>query len=99
MKTILCLLAAVCAINAMSLPDNAQLQEAIAGLVELEVSSLFIITFHIYSLIFIGFPPPPPAGGGGGVEHTMLPNFSKNCMKSRKKWAIGAPPPLGSTNA
>ena len=38
-----------------------------------------------------------PVGGGadplGGRQHTILLNFPKNCMKSRKFWAVGGGAP------
>ena len=37
--------------------------------------------------------PGFPLGGGadplGGRQHTILSKFPKNCMKSRKFWAMG----------
>ena len=48
-----------------------------------------------------GADPGFPVGGGvnppGGHQHTILPNFPKNCMKLRNFWATGGggcPPPL-----
>ena len=43
---------------------------------------------------FAGADPGFPVGGiadhlGGGRQHTILSNFPKNCMKSRKFWAVG----------
>ena len=47
-----------------------------------------------------GADPGFPVGGvptlwGGGRQHTILSNFLKNCMKSRKFWTVGGrvPPP------
>ena len=43
-----------------------------------------------------GADPGFPVGGGadplGGRQHTILLNFPKNCMKSRKFWAVGGAP-------
>ena len=41
-----------------------------------------------------GADPGFPVGGGtdplgGGCQHTILSNFPKKCMKSRKFWAVG----------
>ena len=49
--------------------------------------------FHNVS-IYTGEDPGFPVGGGadppsGGRQHTILSNFPKNCMKSRKFWTIG----------
>ena len=39
-----------------------------------------------------GADPGFPVGGGadplGGCQHMILSNFPKNCMKSRKFWAV-----------
>ena len=43
-----------------------------------------------------GADPGFPVGGGanprGGRQHTILPNFPKNCMKLRKVWSVGGAP-------
>ena len=44
-----------------------------------------------------GADPGFPVGGGanplGGRQHTILSNFLKNCMKSRKFWTVGGRAP------
>ena len=45
-----------------------------------------------------GVDPGFPVGGGAnplreGCQHTILPNFPKNCMKLRKFWAVEGPAP------
>ena len=44
-----------------------------------------------------GEDPGFPGGGGtdprGGRQHMILSNFLKNCMKSRKFWAVGGRAP------
>ena len=34
-------------------------------------------------------PGFPPGGGGGGRQHTILPNFPENCMKSKEFGRLG----------
>ena len=50
---------------------------------------------------YTGADPGFPVGGGadplGGRQHTILLNFPKNCMKSRKFWAVGGRPPKSAT--
>ena len=47
--------------------------------------------------LYPGADPGFPVGGGAdpleGRQHTILSNFPKNCMKSRKFWAVGGRAP------
>ena len=51
-----------------------------------------------FSLVMTGLTEQEGAPTLGGRQHTILSNFPKNCMESRKFWAVegervpGAPP-------
>ena len=49
-----------------------------------------------------GADPGFPIGGGanppgGGRQHTILPDFLKNCMKFRNIWSVGEGGRVGGT--
>ena len=44
-----------------------------------------------------GFPVEGDANPPGGCQHTILPNFPKNCMKLRKFWSVGGAPLRSAT--
>ena len=72
---------------------------------------IFVFLYFIFFCIFCGTTagadPGFPVGGGadpgGGQrlrrQHMILSKFPKNCMKSRKFWAVAGRTPLKSATA